>query len=60
MISLYSSLSDIPNDETKVVEKEIIDLVDVAILNNLDSIDFSVSMWRRLSSSSLIKVKVLE
>lgn len=56
MISLYSSLSDIPNDESKVVEKEIIDLVDVAVLNNLDSIDFSVGMWRRLPSSSLIKL----
>ena len=56
MISLYSSLSDIPNDETKRVEIEIIDLVDVAIVNNIDSIDFSVCMWRRLPSSSLIKM----
>ena len=53
---LHSFLSDIINDETKIVEEEIISLVDAAILNNLDGIDFSVCMWRRLPSSSLINL----
>lgn len=53
---LHSFLSDIPNDDNKRVEKEIIDLVDVATVNNLDSIDISVYMWRRLPSSSITKM----
>ncbi len=55
-VSLFSVLSDIPDDDTKRVEKQILDLVDVVILNNLDSINISISMRRRLPASSLIKL----